>query len=73
MNNAKELLNLLPSPIKEKALGYFDQDFLEEEEEKGAQITTVGLALINSFLWTDTEEGYDYWWGVMKEHGEGRL
>jgi len=67
MTKTKQLLSQLPSPDKELALGYFNENFFADHHDKEVPVTTIAGALCCSFRWADTKEGYDYWWDLTQK------
>ncbi len=61
MKQAKQLLEKLPEPYRSQALENFDEEFFENNNEREKPMRTIGAALLCSFEWEHTKQGYDYW------------
>ena len=38
----------------------------EQGREEAVEESTIGVVLMSAFRFRDTEEGFDYWWGLAE-------
>jgi hypothetical protein len=63
----KELLSTLPDPYREQAMFNYDHKFYLEHKEKEEPVTTARKALACAFNWSESEQGYSYWFDLHTE------
>lgn len=64
MKTIKQHLSKLPSPFREMALKY------TPVQDHNMMIGRAPLALVHAFHWTETEEGWEFWYAVFLDFKE---
>lgn len=63
MKTARQwFLDTLPKEDAEKAIKNTPEDFIDTE------LPTFGHALVDAFIWDDTEEGDDFWENILEKY-----
>lgn len=63
MKTIKEWLETLPEPYREQALN----NSKEMNITLNSKVERLTSAISFSFIWSNSPEGFDYWWDLIKE------